>query len=253
MHLEKPGLTKAKLPCNPNDAALLTAAVLLRPTAARCLELAARLWAAGRRALRALELTHLTSTRQLSTLKSTTMRPPSAHAAMGARQMLLLTNARAVWPTSFQPASMCKLPEACSRSVLRGGTAASHATELQPLPPPATESPRLPSLPAGLDVSQHAAANATHPCQPCMAQGVLCCDDMAPSRLLRVAYIMRHGCAANQQQQQHTPQQQQAGPAAERRHLPTHPAEVVRCCPVHDDVHHVHELRNAIKWLFRHM
>lgn len=56
--------------------------------------------------------THLMSTTQLSMLNSTTMSPPSAQAAMGARQMLLLMKLRAVAWASFQVV-MCRLPEAC--------------------------------------------------------------------------------------------------------------------------------------------
>ena len=58
--------------------------------------------------------THLTSTMQLIRLNRTTIRPASAQAAIGARQMLLETNDLAVWLTSFQPFWMCKLPDAWS-------------------------------------------------------------------------------------------------------------------------------------------
>jgi hypothetical protein len=51
------------------------------------------------------------STMQLSKLNRTTIKPPRAQAAMGARHMLLLMKLRAVACASFQVA-MCKFPEA---------------------------------------------------------------------------------------------------------------------------------------------
>lgn len=49
-------------------------------------------------------------------LNSTTMRPPKAHAAIGALQMLLLTKDRTVDCASFQVA-ICRLPEALAKFV----------------------------------------------------------------------------------------------------------------------------------------
>jgi hypothetical protein len=60
--------------------------------------------------------THLSRTMQLMRLNSTTISPPSAHAAIGARQMLLDTNDRTVDCASFQ-VSMCRLPDAFARFV----------------------------------------------------------------------------------------------------------------------------------------
>lgn len=66
--------------------------------------------------------TYLMSTTQLIKLNSTTIRPPSAHAAMGARQMLLEMKLLTVLRASFQVA-MCRLPDACGKRV--GGSAAA--------------------------------------------------------------------------------------------------------------------------------
>jgi hypothetical protein len=57
--------------------------------------------------------TYLSKTIQLIRLNSTTIKPPSAHAAIGALQMLLLINDRTVAPG----VSICKLPEALARFV----------------------------------------------------------------------------------------------------------------------------------------